>query len=93
MSEAVTWQEHAPGIWVVTLERPPANALGLPILDGLHAACDAAEAAGGVKVMVVTSALGCSLTSRVLSSQARPDSRPSQPSSAPGRESAVFPGR
>lgn len=53
----VSWHAHAPGIWVVTLDRPPANALGLPILDGLHAACDAAEAAGDVKVMVLSSAL------------------------------------
>jgi enoyl-CoA hydratase len=57
MSEVVSWHAHAPGVWVVTLQRPPANALGLPILDGLHAACDAAEAAGDVKVMVVSSAL------------------------------------
>ena len=57
MTEVVTWRVHAPGIWVVTLERPPANALGLPILDGLHAACAAAEEAGDVKVMVITSAI------------------------------------
>lgn len=55
--EVVTWHTEAPGTWVVTLERPPANALGLPILDGLHAACDAAEAAGDVKVMVISSAI------------------------------------
>ncbi|MBZ5738398.1 enoyl-CoA hydratase/isomerase family protein [Nocardioides mangrovi] len=53
----VTWRTHAPGIWVVTMDRPPANALGLPILDGLHALCDAAEAAGDVKVVVIESAL------------------------------------
>jgi enoyl-CoA hydratase/carnithine racemase len=58
MSDAVvTWRTHAPGIWVVTMDRPPANALGLPILDGLHALCDAAEAAGDVKVVVVSSAI------------------------------------
>lgn len=59
MSDApvVTWRTEAPGITVVTLARPPANALGLPILDGLHEAIDAAEAAGDVKVMVVSSAL------------------------------------
>lgn len=59
MSDApvVTWRTEAPGITVVTLARPPANALGLPILEGMHAAIDAAEAAGDVKVMVVTSAL------------------------------------
>jgi enoyl-CoA hydratase len=36
---------------------PPANALSVPLLDGLHAALDAAEAAGNVKVMIVSSAL------------------------------------
>jgi enoyl-CoA hydratase len=36
---------------------PPANALSVPLLDGLHAAIDAAEAAGNVKVMIVSSAL------------------------------------
>jgi enoyl-CoA hydratase len=55
--DVVTWRTHAPGIWMVTMERPPANALGLPILDGLHALCDAAEAAGDVKVVVISSAL------------------------------------
>jgi enoyl-CoA hydratase/carnithine racemase len=54
---AVTWHTESPGVMVVTMARPPANALGLPILDGMHAAMDAAEAAGDVKVMVVTSAL------------------------------------
>lgn len=57
VSDVVGWRLAAPGVWVVTMERPPANALGLPILDGLHAACDAAEAAGDVKVMVVASAV------------------------------------
>jgi enoyl-CoA hydratase len=42
---------------VVVLERPPANALGPSILDGLHAAVDAAEQTGDVKVMIVASAL------------------------------------
>lgn len=59
MSEekVVTWRTESPGIAVVTMARPPANALGLPILEGLDAAIDAAEAAGDVKVMVITSAL------------------------------------
>jgi len=59
MSETpvVTWHTESDGVMVVTLARPPANALGLPILEGLHGAIDAAEAAGDVKVMVVTSAL------------------------------------
>ena len=56
-SQVVTWQYDGPGILVVTLERGPANALGVPILDGIHAAIDAAEEAGDVKVMVLTSAL------------------------------------
>jgi enoyl-CoA hydratase/carnithine racemase len=56
-TEVVTWHTESPGVVVVTLARPPANALGLPILEGLHAAIDAAEAAGDVKVMVVASGL------------------------------------
>ncbi|KRB76141.1 enoyl-CoA hydratase [Nocardioides sp. Root190] len=58
MSEnpVVTWTTEAPGVTVVTMDRPPANALGIPILDGLHEAIDAAEKAGDVKVMVITSA-------------------------------------
>ena len=57
MSEVVTWRTEAAGIVVVTLARPPANALGLPLLEGMHAAIDAAEQAGDVKVMVITSAI------------------------------------
>jgi enoyl-CoA hydratase/carnithine racemase len=56
-AQVVTWHRESPGIWVVTLDRPPANALGVPILDGLRAAIDAAERAGNVKAMIVTSAL------------------------------------
>lgn len=44
-SDVVTWQPAAPGIWRVTMASPPANALSGPLLDGLHAALDAAEAA------------------------------------------------
>lgn len=55
--EAVTWHTESQGIVIVTLERPPANALGEPLLDGMHAAIDAAEAAGDVKVMIIVSAL------------------------------------
>jgi len=57
VDDVVTWRTASPGITVVTLARPPANALGPPILDGVHAAIDAAEKAGDVKVMIVTSAL------------------------------------
>ncbi|MCX4096720.1 enoyl-CoA hydratase/isomerase family protein [Nocardia sp. alder85J] len=55
--DVVTWETAEPGVTVVTLQRPPANALGIPLLDGMHLAMDAAEKAGGVKVMVIRSAL------------------------------------
>lgn len=51
----VTWRNHAPGIVVVEMDRGPANALGPALLDGLHAAIEAAEQAGDVKVMVIRS--------------------------------------
>lgn len=57
MPEAVAWGTSSPGVVVVTLESPPANALGTAILDGMHAAIDAAEAAGDVRVMVLASAV------------------------------------
>jgi enoyl-CoA hydratase/carnithine racemase len=57
MTEVVTWHTESAGITVVSLARPPANALGVPILDGMHAAIEAAERAGDVKVMIVSSAL------------------------------------
>jgi enoyl-CoA hydratase/carnithine racemase len=57
MTEVVTWHTESAGIMVVSLARPPANALGVPILEGMHAAIDAAEQAGDVKVMIVSSAL------------------------------------
>jgi enoyl-CoA hydratase/carnithine racemase len=57
MTEVVRWHTESAGITVVTLERPPANALGVPILEGMHAAIDAAEQSGDVKVMIVSSAL------------------------------------
>jgi enoyl-CoA hydratase/carnithine racemase len=53
----VSWHTAAPGVWQVTMASPPANALSVPLLDGLHAALDAAQATGDVKVMIVTSAL------------------------------------
>jgi enoyl-CoA hydratase/carnithine racemase len=55
--DVVTRQPAAPGIWRVTMASPPANALSVPLLDGLHAALDAAEAAGDVKVIVLSSAV------------------------------------
>ncbi|RRQ25666.1 enoyl-CoA hydratase [Rhodococcus sp. Eu-32] len=55
--QVVTWETVQPGVTVVTALRPPANALGIPLLDGLHAAMDAADAAGDVKVMIIVSAI------------------------------------
>lgn len=52
----VAWREVASGVLSVVMNRPPANALGLPLLEELHLAMDAAEAAGNVKVMIVSSA-------------------------------------
>ncbi|MBD0020782.1 enoyl-CoA hydratase-related protein [Gordonia sp. (in: high G+C Gram-positive bacteria)] len=54
--DVVTWKIVAPGITSVILDRPPANALGIPLLDGLHQAIDAAEKSGDVKVMIISSA-------------------------------------
>jgi enoyl-CoA hydratase len=56
-NEAVTWCRERPGVMRVTLQRPPANALGPQILQGMHAAIDAAQQAGDVKVMVVCSSV------------------------------------
>src|SRR5262245_44348018 len=47
----------ADGVMVVTLRRPPANALGLPIIEGLGAALDEADRRPDVKVLVVRSAV------------------------------------
>lgn len=54
---AVTWQIERAGVMLVTLQSPPANALGVPVLDGIHAAIDEAERTGEVKVMVLASAI------------------------------------
>jgi enoyl-CoA hydratase len=52
---AVTWRAEG-SVFEVTLNRPPANALGLPLIDGLSAALDAADESAP-KVIVVSSAL------------------------------------
>jgi enoyl-CoA hydratase len=52
----VTWRVVDDGIMQFVLDRPPANALGLPIVAGLAAALDAADAAGA-HVVVVSSAV------------------------------------
>lgn len=53
---AVEWTIDS-GIMVVTMKRTPANALGLPIIDGVNEAIDAADADGGVKVVIVSSSI------------------------------------
>ena len=55
--DVVRWRIAAPGVMQVTMALPPANALSMPMLDGMHAAIDAADAAGDVNVMVMSSAL------------------------------------
>jgi enoyl-CoA hydratase/carnithine racemase len=56
-TQVVSWRTASPGVVVVTMARPPANALGPALLEGMHAAIDAGEAAGDVKVMVIESAI------------------------------------
>lgn len=52
---AVTWEAAGDGVLSIVLDRLPANALGLPVVEGLHAALDRADADPGVKVLVVAS--------------------------------------
>jgi enoyl-CoA hydratase len=51
----VDWDLEDDGILTILLQRPPANALGQPIIDGLNAALDHADEIGDVKVIVVAS--------------------------------------
>lgn len=51
----VSWTTPAPGVWVVTLDNPPANALGDELLSGLASALEAAEKSGDAHVMIITS--------------------------------------
>lgn len=55
MSEAASWSADGAVLHIV-LNRPPANALGPVITEGLHAALDAADASGP-RVMIVSSDL------------------------------------
>jgi enoyl-CoA hydratase/carnithine racemase len=57
VAETVSWTDAGDGVVVVTMDRPKANALGPPILDGLTAALDAADARGDVRCIVLTSAV------------------------------------
>lgn len=51
----VTWHTHG-AVLEITLNRPPANALGVPLLDGINAALDAADGTAP-KVIVISSGL------------------------------------
>ena len=53
---AVSWRVVSDGVMQFVLDRPPANALGLPIIDGLAAALDAADVTGA-HVVVISSAV------------------------------------
>lgn len=52
--DAVTWSSSG-GIMRISLRRPPANPLGLPIIEGLNAALDAADADRSVRVLLIAS--------------------------------------
>jgi enoyl-CoA hydratase/carnithine racemase len=53
----VTWKRTDEAVLRVTLRRPPANALGLPLIEGLNQALDEAADAPAVKTIVVDSGL------------------------------------
>jgi enoyl-CoA hydratase/carnithine racemase len=53
----VTWERTDDAVLRVILRRPPANALGLPLIDGLNQALDQAADAPAVKTIVVVSEL------------------------------------
>lgn len=57
MSESVVRLETEGRVLHVVLDRPPANALGQPIIEGLAAAADALESREELKACVVSSAL------------------------------------
>jgi enoyl-CoA hydratase len=51
----VGWQRVNDRTLLVLLQRPPANALGLPLIDGLRDAMDFADSLPGLRVVVVAS--------------------------------------
>jgi enoyl-CoA hydratase/carnithine racemase len=57
MPEPVVRQELLHRVLHVVLDRPPANALGAPIIEGLSAVADTLERDDDVKVAVISSAL------------------------------------
>jgi enoyl-CoA hydratase/carnithine racemase len=52
---AVSWEPAGRGVLRIILQRPPANALGVPLIEGLNQALNVASADAGVKVLVVES--------------------------------------
>ena len=50
--------EFADGVTTITLSRPPANALGEPIIEGLAAAFDQAEADNTGVIVIASSVEG-----------------------------------
>jgi enoyl-CoA hydratase len=52
----ITWEDAADGVLVATVDSRPANALGPPIIDGLHAVLDEAEKRD-TRVLVLISAI------------------------------------
>lgn len=54
----VSAEDAGGGVVRVTLQRPPANALGDAVIDGLDAACDTADAAGAGAVVVTSTVPG-----------------------------------
>ncbi len=51
----VTWERTDEPVLRVALRRPPANALGVPLIDGLNAALDEASGTPAVRTIVVVS--------------------------------------
>lgn len=51
----VSWNLATPNVLAVLIEAPPANPLGLPVIDGLNAALDYAETEAQIKTVVVGS--------------------------------------
>jgi enoyl-CoA hydratase/carnithine racemase len=52
---AVSWERAGPGVLRITLQRPPANALGVPLIEGLNRALDDASDDKDIKIIVVVS--------------------------------------
>lgn len=56
-ANAVVSERVGSNVLRVTLQRPPANALGTPIIDGLNKVMDEAEADDAIKVVVIGSSV------------------------------------